>query len=272
MKSPKSDSIEKSEDLNSNNKKSEESSKKEKAKEIYFIVLYKKKAIEKKNDFIFSKNEFKIENIYNKWKEEKRDQLIYQKVFKLYNNVDKMGKKKEIKIEFEIGSHKYAISFNVENRIFYYDIELTEEIKYLSLFAKKTVDQNFLNYFQKLEVFSEALKKNKEEDKIDKLYEETIKLYSKKKGFYLLISLFINIYEKQSLCRKLIEEFYQINKEKKNEKYMDRNKSLNDYVSIFSTISSNADDITKKYNYNPIHFYAIIFSYLNYYDYENFKK
>ena len=146
------------------------------------------------------------------------------------------------------------ISFYADNRMFYYDIDLTKEIKYFSLFPRKSVDQNFLNYFQKLEVFLEALKQNKEEEKIERLYEETINLYSKKKGFYLLISLFISIYEKKNLCKKLIDEFNKINKEKKNEKNMDRNKSLADYVSIFSTIASNAENITKKNNYNPIFF------------------
>ena len=60
MKSPKSDSIEKSEDLNSNNKKCEESSKKEKAKEIYFIILYKKKQSKKKMILFSQKMNLKL--------------------------------------------------------------------------------------------------------------------------------------------------------------------------------------------------------------------
>jgi len=48
-----------------------------------------------------------------------------------------------------------------------------------------------------LDDFEAALKKNVEENKIDELFEQTINLYSKKKGFSLLISLFIKIYKKE---------------------------------------------------------------------------
>ena len=73
------------------------------------------------------------------------------------------------------------ISFYIENRMFYFDIELIKEIKDLSLFPKIPIDQKFLNYYQKIEVFIEALKQSKEEKKIDTLYEDAIKLFSKKK-------------------------------------------------------------------------------------------
>ena len=85
------------------------------------------------------------------------------------------------------------------------------------------VEQKFLNYFQKLEFFLEALRQNKEEDKVDILYEDAIKLYSKEKGFDFLMSLFINIYEKKNLCQKLIENFYKMNIDKKNEDFYNRN-------------------------------------------------
>jgi hypothetical protein len=42
-----------------------------------------------------------------------------------------------------------------------------------------------------------ALEENKEKDKIDILYQETINLFSKKQDFYFLVSLFIQIYEKK---------------------------------------------------------------------------
>ena len=248
----------------------EKISRKDKVKEIYFIILLEGKT-EKSNDFTFSKLEYKIENIYNKVVK-KINKFSHQKVFKLIIN-DNFNYENEFNIVFQTGPYKYIILLNVDNKTFYYDIELTKEINFLSLFPKINQDQNILDYFQKFELFLAALKNNKEEEKIENLYEEAIKLYSKKKGFYLLISLFVNIYEKhKNLCQKLIEEFNKINKEKKNEKNMDRKKELDSYVSIFSTISSKADDIIKNNAYDPIQFYGIIFSYLNFYDYENFKK
>ena len=178
-----------------------------------------------------------------------------------------------IEIEFQIGEKDYyMLTFNDEDKSFYFDIELKKGNKFLKNIARETISQNILNYYQKLELFIAALKQNKEEGKIDNLYEETIKLYSEKKGFYLLISLFINVYEKENLCSKLIEEFYKMNENKKNEKNMDRKNDLNTYISTFSNISAEADNIIQTKGYNNIHFYGIIFCYLNHYDYENFKK
>ena len=165
----------------------------------------------------------------------------------------------------------YIIKFMYEDKSFYFDIVLTKENKYLKNIAKETIDQNIINYYQKLEIFITALKENKEEEKIDNLYEEAIKLYSKKKGFYLLISLFINIYNKKNLCEQLTEEFNKMNKECNN-KNMDRNTYLNAYLPEIIKISSEADNLIKNNKYNPIYFYGVLLSYLNYYDYENFKK
>jgi hypothetical protein len=48
-----------------------------------------------------------------------------------------------------------------------------------------------------MDFFEAALKKNGEENKIDELYQQTINVYSKKKGFSLLISLFLKVYKKK---------------------------------------------------------------------------
>jgi len=131
----------------------------------------------------------------------KKNKFSYQKVFKLIINEDNFNYENEFNIVFHTGPYKYIILLNVDNKNFYYDIALTKEINFLSLFPKINQDKNILDYFQKLELFLAALKNNKEEEKIENLYEEIIKLYSKRKGFYLLISLFVNIYENyKHLC------------------------------------------------------------------------
>jgi len=144
--------------------------------------------------------------------------------------------------------------------------------KFLKKIAKEIIDQKILNYYKKIELFAEALKQNKEQEKIDILYEDSIKLYSKNKGFYLLIPLFIKIYGNQNLCPKLIEEFYKMNKDKKNDKNMDRKEDLNGYVSSFAKLINEADSIIRNKGYHPIQFYGIIFCYLNHYDYNNFTN
>ena len=242
-------------------------------KEIYFIVLYKRKEIEKQNDSFFKNNNCDIQNIYNKNDFSQNEGLyFYKKVFKLFIKLDNNPKKNKINMSFVIGGKTYTISFIIDEKSFYYDIILTKEYNFLPILTKSNEDQNIINYFQKLEIFIAALKENKEEEKIDNLYEETIKLYSKKKGFYLLISLFVNIYDKKNLCIQLTEEFKKMNKENKNEKNMDRDPDLKIYLSAINKIISDADNIIKTNQYNPINIYGVLLSYLNYYDYENFKK
>jgi len=242
------------------------------AKDIYFIILYRKKEKVGEEDFVF-KDEIKPKKIFTKEIEEEGEgqnkKYFIQNVFKY----DKRANNGEIEIQFEIDENKYIIFFNIEDKFFYYDYELKRENKLIKDSDKSIIDQNFLDYCKKFELFLEALKsKQEEEGKIDTLYEETIKLYSQKNGFYLLVSLFTKIYNKKDLCIKLIKEFYKINKDKRNEKNMDRKNNLNQYISIFSNIYSDADNLIRNNGYNSIQFYGIIFCYLNYYDYGNFKK
>ena len=168
------------------------------SKEIYFIILYTRKEKEGEKDFIFTKNVSKLQNIYTKEIEGKGENKIYlyEKVIKFDKEINKKeedninGKEtnndekniEKIEIQFEIVNDIYIISFNIEDNFFYYDVELKKGNKSLANSAKEIIDQNTLDYYKKFEIFLEALNKNKEEGKIDILYEETIKLYSKKKN------------------------------------------------------------------------------------------
>ena len=59
-------------------------------------------------------------------------------------------------------------------------------------------------------------------------------------------------------------------KPKGDEKNLDRNKDLEQYIDIFKIISSEADILIENNCYDAIQFYAIILCYLNYYDYSYF--
>ena len=61
--------------------------------------------------------------------------------------------------------------------------------------AKEKIEQKFMDYQDKLDLFLDTLKQNKEESKIEELYKETIEHYSKKSSFKFLISLFAKIYQ-----------------------------------------------------------------------------
>lgn len=79
-----------------------------------------------------------------------------------------------------------------------------------------------------MKIFIKALKNNEEENKLDDLLNEAIALYTKKKGFGFLISIFLEIYEtKKDLCSELLEIFKDMNSNKKdNEKNIDMKKYL----------------------------------------------
>ena len=246
-------------------------------KEIFFIILYQRKQKESKNDLVFSKKSdiIPINILIHENEEGKEDKksYFYKKVFK-FKNIQDTSSKKTIKynLDFNIGKDNYIVSFENKDNSFIYDVELKKGNKFLQNIAKENINQKVIEYYDKLDIFLETLKKNKEEDKIDRLFEETIELYSKKKDFSFLISLFVQIYNKKSLCSLLIDKFYDMNiKLTENEKStdnLDRNKNLEQYNSYFSQLISESDNLIK--DYDPIKFNAIILCYLNYYDYKNF--
>ena len=74
-----------------------------------------------------------------------------------------------------------------------------------------------------------------------------------------MISLFVQIYKDKDLCSSLIAKFKEMNNSSKgDEKNMDRNKDLWKYIESINDISSEADNLIKSNDYDPIQFYAII--------------
>ena len=107
-----------------------------------------------------------------------------------------------------------------------------------------------------MEVFIEALNKNKETQMKKELYKDNIELYSKKKIFSFLIPLFLKLYEEEKdLCKELLNTFKKMNEDPNIKK-----------------IADNADTLIEKNKYDIIEFYGIILCYLNSYDYDNFSS
>ena len=179
-------------------------------------------------------------------------------------------------LRFFIGkddTYIYIISFSLkEKKSFIYDVVLKKGHKYLSNIAQETID-----YQDKLDLFIEALKENKEENKMKELFQEIIELYSKKKGFSFLISLFVNVYQEKDLCKILIKNFYDMNaniKEniKGNGIAAGAPKLGKKFNSIMVKICSESDFLIKKNEYDQIQFYGVLISYLNFYDYSTFQN
>ena len=248
-------------------------------KEVYFIILtpseekidfnkkFKsenapksiyKKSIEKKNGYYLEQNVFKLNIVRDKEKDEEVDE-----------DKDKGEKEEEYKIEYIVENDAYDILFSFSGNSFVYNIKLQKGNKYLPNIVKDDIDQTIIPLYYKLDLFLEALNETNEKNKIDKLYDETINLYRKKKKFGLLISLFLKIYDKKKdLCIKLLNTFEEIN-EKGNK---DKDEELINHLDTINKIYSNADNIIKMNGYNSINFYGILFCYLNSYDKGNLHK
>ena len=158
-----------------------------------------------------------------------------------------------------------------------YEVLLKKGHKYLDNIAKDIVKQETMDYQYKIDLFIEALKENKKEKIKQELFQETIEIYSKKKGFSFLISLFIKVYQEKDLCKILIKNFYDMNVNIKGNEKCDGNsvrdpKFWEKFSSIMAKISSESDSLIKKNDYDPIQFYGIIICYLNFYDYSTLEN
>ena len=233
---------------------------------LYFIILYPSS----QKDITFEepeKNNQKLECIYSV---EKIDEKYYIKIFKVPKLKGK-NKQSNFCFEFEGEMNEYIISFKSKNFTFIFDVCLEFGKKIVPI--RRKIDQNKIDYVEKLDYFINALKEKGNEEIINELYKDCIYLYSKNKSFYLLISLFIRIYKKKDLCNELIRIFNEINEYKKdNEKIVGNVKNLEFYSSKFEEIISESEHIIEENNYDPVYFYGIILCYLNYYDYKNYSK
>ena len=232
-------------------------------KEIYFIVLspiemrQKNEEDSKKVNF---KSKYEQVNILSKKIEIESKSFIKQDVYKL-----KISENEEkIEIEYRIEDYIYAISFILKSNSFYFDVTFEKRHYFLTNLPPEEIKQDVISYHNKLQIFLDALKENKESNKISKLYEEAISLYKENKDFNLLIFLFLQVYKINDLCTKLINTFNKI-KVLENIKI---DKSLVEYLETFNQIFEN-DDIIETNGYNKNDFYGIILCYLYYYDINN---
>lgn len=242
---------------------------------LYFFIYYPRTQSENSSEIILKlpdKKKEKPQWIYSKPTFELDDKkfINYKKIFKISKSKAKGDK---YHFEFEIGDDRYIINFDSKKKTFIYDISLDVGKRILEITSE--IDQNQIDYHEKIDYFIEAIKNYEEEEKresvIKKLYEDSIDLYENKKEFSFLISLFLKIYKNDELGPKLSEKFKKMNENLSVKNNLDRKPYLKEYTSMFETIASEADEIIKKEKYKKVEFYGIILSYLNYYDYQQFS-
>ena len=157
----------------------------DKEKEIYFIVL---RPSEEKIDFtkVKFKSDIIPEIIHNKTIKKGNKSYLEEIVFKFKKkNKNKSKKSTSLNnyvIQYIEGDDEYVISFSVKDNSFVYETELKKGNKYLDNIVKENIDQNIIPFYNKLNIFLEALQENNTTNNIGKLYEDTIALYEKKKN------------------------------------------------------------------------------------------
>ena len=219
-------------DNNSNNFSNKEEIDEE--REIYFYMILECKKKLRNCDFDFDYFDYEKEDVFKKYKIQSPPQLIYNKlivgknglflgenVFKLKINrlkLNTLNKKKlsYIELKFFLKDNDeltYRIEFPLKQNTFVYDSSLCCKHGYsICSLSKKLFHQNIIPFYESCELYIKALEKNNKHNRIELLFKEKIDLYKKKKNFYLLIYLFLKIYDKyKHLCSELIDSFKQIN-------------------------------------------------------------
>ena len=251
-------------------KKTIESTIQENEKDIYLIVLIPKETENKKtenpNEISFT-SDIVPKIYYEKDIKTGKETSLEHKVLLLKVDCEKRKENPYI-IEYLIGNDIYTIKFEVKKNSFVYDINLEKGDYYIDNIFNVVIHQdNIIPLYNKLDLFLEALQKNNENNKIEKLYEEAIELYKQKKEFNFLIFLFLRFYEDKNLCQKLLPKLLDAFNEVKG---IENPKVDINFANLetFNKIYSNKEFIETN-NYDPITFYGIIICYLYYYDENN---
>ena len=226
---------------------------------VYFFIYYPRTEKENDNDidFIISENNSEKPECIDSDEIYEDKIYYYKKVYKVKKSAGKGKKGNNYYFEFEISEDKYIISFDSKGSTFIYDITL--EVGKIIIDIRRKINQDNIEYIEKIEYFEKALKKNGEENKIDYLYKDTLDVYSKKKCFYFLIFLFLRVYQKKELCTELLKKFKEMNiNPKDKEKNLDRKSFLEEYKPKISEIISKSDNLIENNNYNIIDLLIII--------------
>jgi len=228
-------------------------------KEYYFILYLKKVLSEEIDDKVQFTSLVDKDNIPRCILTKEKDEFIV-KIFK-FN--PKLTNDIKNRLEFFYDGKKYDLSLEKpKDKSFLFDVDATFQS------SKRKLDQTKIDITEKMNYFEEALGVQKEYEKMNTLYNDSITQCSKKPSFQFLINIFVKIYNTE-LCSKLLDIFT-----KKIDKLVENNnkEKLQKYKFDFDQIIENRDDIISKFNLNPYDFYGLIFCYLNICNKEKFKE
>ena len=191
-----------------------------------------------------------------------------ENIIKIFKYVGEL--KDNSHFEFTYDNKNFKITFeSIKDKTFIFDLILQEKKGILIFKSSSTIDQK-VGYHDKLNYFIESLNKTNEDDKLDILYSDSIKIYSKKLDFRFLINLFINVYNNK-LCGNLLNEFSK-NLDKSQQKENILKDNLENYRYYFDKIYKNIDNIFDSNSSYITDFYGLILCYLNNFYIEKYNE
>ena len=181
---------------------------------LYFFIAYPRFQEENPNNIYFRNPRKKEDNpeLYYSDHEKINKTYHYKKIFKA-----KIHKSSKYEFSFLIGDDKYEITFDSGGDKFIYDVSLEYGLKIINV--RRKIPQNKIEYKDKMEFFIKAIKEKEDEKTIEKkfddLFKDTIKSYSKKKGFHFFFFFFLKVFKKEKLCKELIKHFKETDEKSK---------------------------------------------------------
>ena len=222
-------------------------------KECFFLIYLNKPNSEQNDELKFTSPK---ENL-PKCIKTKEDNNYIIKIFK-FNY--KLIKDNKVIFEFSYDGKKYKVTLdNIKGKTFIFETILQQKKKMYG--GEQKIEQTKIGLPEKMNYFIEALDIQKENDKLDILYTDSINLCLKKPNFHFLINIFVRVYNSK-LCSNLLDVFNK-NIDKSGQKDNIVKEKLLKYKFDFEQICENPEEIIKKYSLNKIYFYALILCYLN---------
>ena len=141
----------------------------DKNKDVHILIL---RPSEEKIDFAGlnyeTKNKIEPKIAFQKRIDKEDGTYLEQIVFKFKKKSKKKGnesKSTKYAIKFFEGDHTYSITFSLKDECFVYMPELKTGNKFLDNILEEPIKQNIVPLYNKLNIFLEALQKNKEMEK-----------------------------------------------------------------------------------------------------------
>ena len=223
----------------------------EDSKDYFFLIyLHNLKENSENNEIRFNSENQSPLCIYKKTLEEENDKTIF--IFKF--SIGNYKNKKNCNFDFSYGEKDYKITLDLRDKTFIFSPILIQNTS--------KIEQNKIEYADKMNYFKKSLENENEINKLNILYKDAIKLFSAFSNFQLLINIFINIYN-SDLCSILLNEFSKL---RTNDKLLEKefqNKDSEIILNYLDDIFKDKENLVSSKSLNKIDFYGLILSIYN---------